>query len=128
MSDAKRSSLGRARGLGSARSGTGHWWAMKLSSIVLLLLAPFFMAGFVHLSTMPFDAARVWLAHPVRGLALLAYLLVSLWHSYLGLRVVIEDYVHCPKVKLFSLLSLKIVHGALMLIAAYSVIVLAAKF
>jgi succinate dehydrogenase hydrophobic anchor subunit len=46
----------------------------------------------------------------------------------LSLHVVIEDYVHCPKVKLFSLLSLKIVHGALMLVAAYSVIVLAAKF
>jgi succinate dehydrogenase hydrophobic anchor subunit len=58
----------------------------------------------------------------------MAYLLVSLWYSYLSLHVVIEDYVHCPKVKLFSLLSLKIVHGALMLVAAYSVIVLAAKF
>jgi len=128
MSDIQRSSLGRAKGLGSARSGTGHWWAMKVSSIVLLLLSPFFMAGLVHLSTMPFDAARLWLAHPVRGLALLTYLLVSLWHSYLGLRVVVEDYVHCPKAKLFSLLSLKIVHGALMLVAAYSLIVLAAKF
>jgi succinate dehydrogenase / fumarate reductase membrane anchor subunit len=101
---------------------------MKVSSIVLLLLAPFFMAGLVHLATMPFGAARVWLAHPVRGLVLLAYLLVSLWHSYLGLRVVIEDYVHCPKAKLFSLLSLKVVHGVLMLVAAYTLIVLAAKF
>ncbi len=128
MSEIQRSSLGRAKGLGSARSGTAHWWAMKVSSIVLLLLSPFFMVGFVYLSTMPFDAARLWLAHPVRGLALLTYLLVSLWHSYLGLRVVVEDYVHCPKVKLFSLLSLKIVHGALMLVAAYSLIVLAAKF
>ena len=128
MSEIQRSSLGRAKGLGSARSGTGHWWAMKVSSIVLLLLAPFFMAGLVYMSTMPFDVARLWLAHPVRGLALLTYLLVSLWHSYLGLRVVVEDYVHCPKVKLFSLLSLKIVHGALMLVAAYSLIVLAAKF
>ena len=128
MSDIQRSSLGRAKGLGSARSGTGHWWAMKVSSIVLLLLAPFFMAGLVHLATMPFDAARVWLAHPVRGLVLLAYLLASLWHSYLGLRVVIEDYVHCPKAKLFSLLSLKVVHGVLMLVAAYTLIVLAAKF
>jgi len=128
MSDTQRSSLGRAKGLGSARSGTAHWWSMKVSSIVLLLLSPFFMVGFVYLSSMPFDAARVWLAHPVRGLVLMAYLLVSLWYSYLSLHVVIEDYVHCPKVKLFSLLSLKIVHGALMLIAAYSVIVLAAKF
>ncbi len=128
MSDTQRSSLGRAKGLGSARSGTAHWWAMKVSSIVLLLLAPFFMAGLVHLATMPFDAARLWLAHPVRGLVLLAYLLVSLWHSYLGLRVVIEDYVHCPKAKLFGLLSLKLVHGVLMLVASYTLIVLAAKF
>ena len=128
MSDAQQSSLGRARGLGSARSGTGHWWAMKVSSIVLLFLSPLFIWGLIHLSTMPFDSARLWLAHPLRGLVLLSYLLVSLWHSYLGLRVVIEDYVHCPKVKLFSLLGLKIVHGGLMLTAGYSLIVLAAKF
>jgi succinate dehydrogenase / fumarate reductase membrane anchor subunit len=101
---------------------------MKVSSIVLLFLSPLFIWGLIQLSTMPFDSARLWLAHPLRGLVLLSYLLVSLWHSYLGLRVVIEDYVHGPKVKVFSLLGLKIVHGGLMLTSAYSLIVLAAKF
>ncbi len=28
-----RSSLGRARGLGSAKEGIGHWWAQRVTAI-----------------------------------------------------------------------------------------------
>ena len=38
-----RHPLATARGLGSAKGGTGHWWVLRLSSIALLLLTPWFV-------------------------------------------------------------------------------------
>jgi succinate dehydrogenase / fumarate reductase membrane anchor subunit len=31
-----RTPLGRARGLGSAKSGTGHWWAQRVTALALI--------------------------------------------------------------------------------------------
>jgi succinate dehydrogenase / fumarate reductase membrane anchor subunit len=128
MANQMQSHLGRARGLGSARAGSASWWAMKLSSILLLILSPFFMYALVKLSTLPFDAARVWIANPINGLLFLSYFVITIWHSYLGLNVVIEDYIHSRKTKMFSALLLKSVHGGLILISTYSIIIIAAKF
>ena len=36
----------RAIGLGSAKSGTAHFWAMKVSSVALLILVPLFIFTF----------------------------------------------------------------------------------
>ena len=36
----------RARGLGSAKTGTAHFWAMKVSSLALLVLIPLFVFTF----------------------------------------------------------------------------------
>ena len=38
-----RHPLAAARGLGSAKNGTGHWWLLRLSSLALLLLTPWFV-------------------------------------------------------------------------------------
>ena len=128
MNNQMQSHLGRAQGMGSARSGSATWWAMKLSSIILLLLSPFFMYALTKLSVLSFDAARLWIANPINGLLFLSYFVVTLWHSYLGLSVVVEDYVHSKKAKMFSALILKTVHGGLILVATYSIIIIAAKF
>jgi succinate dehydrogenase cytochrome b556 subunit len=36
----------RANGMGSAKSGTAHFWAMKVSSVALLILIPLFVFTF----------------------------------------------------------------------------------
>ena len=37
-----RSPLGRVRGLGSAKDGTGHWWAQRLTALALVPLTVWF--------------------------------------------------------------------------------------
>ncbi len=88
-----RSPLGRAAGLGSAGRGTGHWWAQRTSAVALALLAPWFLIRLASLPTLQYED----LLHCFHGLGdaalLAAFVLALLYHSELGVRVVLEDYV-----------------------------------
>jgi succinate dehydrogenase / fumarate reductase membrane anchor subunit len=89
-----RDPLAVARGLGSAKQGSAHWWAQRISSAALLLLTPWFL-GFMLGSL---DAERyviqAMLARPLNAALMIAWVLALFWHAQQGLQVVIEDYVH----------------------------------
>lgn len=89
-----RDPLKVARGLGSAKDGTGHWSVQRLTAVALLLLTPWFLWLALGLVGADQYTARLALAHPVNATLLLAFLLSMFWHAQLGLQVVIEDYVH----------------------------------
>ena len=87
-----RSPLSRARGLGSAKEGTGHFWHQRLTSLLLVPLV--LWLGF-SLAAMPVDHATLteWIGQPLVTVALLLLIVALFYHSQLGLQVVIEDYV-----------------------------------
>jgi len=91
-----RSSLGRARGLGSAKEGVGHWWAQRLTAIALVPLSIWFVISAVSLTGADHAAFQAWMG--IFGNALLMILTVTVlfYHAALGMQVVIEDYVHHP--------------------------------
>ncbi len=89
-----RNPLATARGLGSAKNGTGHWWLQRLSAIALLVLTPWFLALVLGLVGADQIDTRSTLAQPLTATLMLAYVLALFWHAQLGLQVVIEDYVH----------------------------------
>ena len=89
-----RHPLATARGLGSAKGGTGHWWVLRLSSIALLLLTPWFVVWALGLVGADQYGVRQSLAQPLNASLMIAFVLSLFWHSQLGLQVVIEDYVH----------------------------------
>ena len=86
--------LARAKGLGSAKDGTGHWWAQRVSSIALALLTPWFVIFVVGLLGADADTARAAVARPLSATLLATFVLATFWHTQQGLQVVIEDYVH----------------------------------
>jgi succinate dehydrogenase / fumarate reductase membrane anchor subunit len=86
--------LARAKGLGSAKDGTGHWWALRLSSIALALLTPWFVIFLLGIVGADFESARAAVARPLTATLLATFLLATFWHIQQGLQVVIEDYVH----------------------------------
>jgi succinate dehydrogenase / fumarate reductase membrane anchor subunit len=105
-----RSPLGRVLGLGSAKDGTGHWWAQRVSAIALIPLTLWFLFSLLTLPGLDYLTVKTWLSFPMSGF--LAVLLVAAltYHSYLGTIVVIEDYVHSAGMKVLSLLSLRFLY------------------
>ena len=86
--------LARAKGLGSAKDGTGHWWALRLSSIALALLTPWFVVFAIGMAGVDADTARAAVARPLTATLLATFVATLFWHVQQGLQVVIEDYVH----------------------------------
>jgi succinate dehydrogenase / fumarate reductase membrane anchor subunit len=105
--DIMRSPLGRARGLGSARAGSGHWWMQRLTSIALVPLTLWFLACAIGLEGATRADVADWLAHPLPMAASIALVIATFYHLVLGVQVVIEDYVHQDAVRIASLLVLK---------------------
>jgi succinate dehydrogenase / fumarate reductase membrane anchor subunit len=105
-----RSPLGRVLGTGSAKDGTGQWWAERMSALALIPLTLWFFFSLLSLPVRDYASVRAWLALPLNGFLAVVLVAVLTYHSYLGTNVVIEDYVHGNAMKLFSLLLLRFIY------------------
>ena len=83
-----------ARGLGSSRSGVGHWWTQRVTAAALVVLVVWFMVTVLGLLHADYATARAAVAQPWNALLLIAFVIALFWHAALGLQVVVEDYVH----------------------------------
>ena len=100
-----RTPLGRVRGLGAAREGTGHFWSIRLTSVALVPLT-FFVVGLVFaLNGAGYAEMRAVLANPFVCLMLLVTIGASLYHMWLGMQDILLDYVHDEKLKFVSLIA-----------------------
>lgn len=89
-----RTPLKRARNIGSAKSGAAAWMAMQFTSVVLAGLFVWFVIFVLTLVRADYATARASLAHPVNATLMVAFVIVALWHTELGLRNIYEDYIH----------------------------------
>jgi succinate dehydrogenase / fumarate reductase membrane anchor subunit len=105
--DMLRAPLGRARGLGSARSGSHHWWLQRLTAIALVPLTLWFVWSVILLTGATQETMVIWLSEPYRMVLMLALIIATFHHLQLGLQVVIEDYVHQNGARLGALLAVK---------------------
>lgn len=119
-----RSPLGKVRGLGSAKDGTGHWWAQRLSAVALIPLTVWFCVAMVSLSGADHAAVTAWAGSPVVAGLLILLIAATFYHAYLGVQVVIEDYVHNEALKIASLLLVKGLAIVLALTGILSVLLL----
>jgi succinate dehydrogenase / fumarate reductase membrane anchor subunit len=97
-----RTPLGRVRGLGSAKSGTEHFWLQRLTAIANLPLSLFVVGLIISTSGSNFAAVKATLGSPFVAIPLLLFVISAAWHMRIGMQVVIEDYVPSegPKVAL----------------------------
>lgn len=89
-----RTPIGRARGLGSAKSGTGHFWWQRVTAIALAVLVPWLVGTLVSLVGADLAQVQSTIARPWNAILLAVFIAALFWHTKLGLQVVIEDYVH----------------------------------
>jgi succinate dehydrogenase membrane anchor subunit len=105
-----RSPLGRVLGTGAARSGVHHWWVQRLTSVALVPLSIWFVVSLLALPALDHATVSAWMGESWTALLLMLFVLLATWHSQLGVRVVVEDYVHTAGLKSVILVSVTFAH------------------
>lgn len=99
--------LARARGLGSAKQGTHHWWYQRVTAVLLIPLSIWFMVKLITLTSMSHAAVSEWLHSPVNAVLMITLIISLFYHAQLGMQVVIEDYVESDWQKVLSIILIK---------------------
>lgn len=84
----------RATGMGSAHTGTAHFWAMTVNSVALLVLIPLFIWCVAPVIGADHKTVVGHFSAPLTAIIAGLTLTVSFHHFAMGARVLIEDYVH----------------------------------
>jgi succinate dehydrogenase / fumarate reductase, membrane anchor subunit len=122
-----RSALGVVLGRGAAGEGVAHWWAQRVSALLLVPLSVWFVVALVGLPLNDYAAVSIWIASGWNPVWLALLLLALCWHSRLGVQVVIEDYVHVPSLKLAGLLFNSAAHLLLLAGGLYALLRLVSR-
>ncbi len=102
----------RAMGLGSANTGTAHAWSMKVSSVALLILIPFFVFTFGAALGGTYEEILAYYSRPFPAIIAALTLLVGFKHFNDGVQTLIEDYVHGLSQKVAIIAMTCISYGA----------------
>ncbi|HJP03688.1 MAG: succinate dehydrogenase, hydrophobic membrane anchor protein [Gammaproteobacteria bacterium] len=105
-------------------TGTGHWWAQRLTAIALVPLALWFALALLGMNDFGHATVVSWMAETFNTVLLILLLIAALYHSHLGVQVILEDYVHVAGTRASSLLLSKLVHSALGIAGIVSIIVI----
>ena len=100
-----RTPMGRVRGLGSARSGTKHFWQERLTAVAGVPLTIAFIVIVASVLGRNHAAVVQILGSPVVAILLLLFIFNSIYHMWLGMQVIVEDYVHDDMRKLSCLMA-----------------------
>ena len=117
-----RSPIGRALGLGAAKEGVSHWWSQRVTSVALVLLGLWFVYALLRIPTFQYEFVVAWIAMPLNAVLLLLLIGTLVYHSQLGVQVVVEDYVQHHGLKIATMLLLTFAHVAVAALAIFAVL------
>ena len=117
-----RTPMGRVRGLGSGRSGTKHFWQGRLTSVAAIPLTIAFFVIVASVLGRNHAAVVQILGSPWVAILLLLFVLNSAYHMWLGMQVIIEDYVHDDLRKLACLMLNTFFCAAVALACTYAIL------
>lgn len=87
-------SIGRVRGLGSAKGGVHHWLLQRFTAIGNLISVLFLIVSLVLLPDYSYGTIVEWITRPVPAVMMILLVVTTFWHARLGLQVLVEDYLH----------------------------------
>jgi len=114
--------LNRVLGLGSAKGGAEHWWVQRLTAAALVPLGLWLAFALAGLDDFGYATVVAWIAQPATSVLLILAGLTLAYHSYLGVQVVIEDYVHDGAAKVVLLTLSTFAHVAVAIVALFSIL------
>ena len=114
--------LGRVRGHGAARSGSGHFWLQRLTAVANVPLTIAFVIVVVSLLGSTHARAAQILGSPFVAITMLLFILSITVHMRIGMQVVIEDYIHDEPRKLILVMANTFFPLAVGLASAYGIL------
>ena len=95
--------LSKVRGLGAAHRGTETFWRQRLTALANIPFVVFLILTVVTHNGADYGTMRAYFAQPLVALALLALVISAAVHMRIGLKEIIEDYVHGAGAKVAAL-------------------------
>jgi succinate dehydrogenase / fumarate reductase membrane anchor subunit len=120
-----RTPLGKVRGLGSAKRGTGDFIASRLTSVAMLVPTVALIFVLAAMVGRPYMEVVETLSSPLVAILLIAFVLLNTVHTRLGMQIIIEDYVHSDMPKIALLAANWIFCWAIGLVATFAILKLA---
>ena len=99
--------LAKFKGLGSAKSGTGHWWHQRITALALFPLSIWFVVFVAALTGADYETILEKVRMPLVSVLLVLFFTITFYHFKLGVQVVVEDYIHDKRTKIAFLFVLK---------------------
>jgi len=97
--------LRRVRGLGSAHSGTGHFWHQRVTSVAGVPLVIAFVVIVAGLLGRNHAAVVQILGSPVVAIIMLLFIINTAYHMWIGMQEILLDYFHDEYIKLAMLMA-----------------------
>ena len=112
----------------SASEAVHHWWAQRLTAVVLIPLSLWFVYSLTTMYSANYETVTLWLNNATNSLLMLFFILSLYYHAVLGLQVVIEDYVESDWQRKSLLLLIKIILSIAALSAVIAIFLIHMEF
>ncbi len=99
-----------------------HWWLQRLTSLALVPLAVWLLVSLLTLPSLDFVTLVSWIGGTWTACLLTVFVVTAIWHSSLGVQVIIEDYVHEQGLRTTSVVLSGFIHVALAAIGVFAVL------
>lgn len=117
-----KSPINQVLGLGSAKEGVSHWWQQRITAVAMVPLGLWLAIALARLDLSSYAALIDWLTDPITAVLLLLTIACLIYHSWLGIRVVVEDYVGNKGAKVIVLLLSSFAHAFIAVVCIFAIL------
>ena len=97
----------------------------RVTAVALVLLGPWMALELLLLSDFSYGTVLAWVHRPYSSVMLILFVLTVAYHSYLGVQVVIEDYVATKALKVLAIMGSAFAHTALSIATLFAILKIA---
>ncbi len=97
--------------------GAKEWWVQRLTAEALITLTLWFGGVVIALRGAEQDSAIAWLGTPFNMILLMLLTVIVSFHAVLGMKVIIEDYVHVESLRNLAIIAVKVFFALIVLVS-----------